>query len=247
MAAAKSKKFEETTKEASQASFHPAHPRQPGALRPQTLSEKFNTTERNFYMDMNDLNASGFAITYDKPAGTYRFTDPDFTLRDLDLNKDELMSLLIGRQVASKLGKPFEKSFLSILKKVKKDTGSWTRDRYRGDRGEGRFWIDIDDAESFESVERRYKALNEALDKKVTVEILYSAMETEEETTIVVSPYGLIFKNGLSYSIGYCHLRNEIRVFALDRIKEIKLTAKDRGTARRLSYIQGYCRGHEGA
>lgn len=222
--AKKSKKFEETTKKLHRLLSILRLLDNRGRCTPQTLAEKFNTTERNIYRDINDLNAAGFSIVFDKAAGTYRFTDPDFTLRDLDLTSEELKALLVGKQVATRLGQPFEKSFLSLLKKAKKDTGSRTRDRYKGIEGESRFWIDIDDAESFEEVERQYKALNEALDKKVAVEIVYSAMGTEKEMTRVVAPYGLVFNYGLWYMIGHCHLRNAIRVFALDRIKDIKLT-----------------------
>jgi hypothetical protein len=119
---AKSKRFEETTKKLHRliAILRILDTRK--RCTPQTLANEFKTTERNVYRDINDLNASGFSITFDKTAGTYRFTDTDFTLRDLDLNKEELMALLVGRQVAGRLGKPFENTFQSLFKKVKKET-----------------------------------------------------------------------------------------------------------------------------
>lgn len=221
---AKSKRFEETTKKLHRliAILRILDTRK--RCTPQTLANEFKTTERNVYRDINDLNASGFSITFDKTAGTYRFTDTDFTLRDLDLNKEELMALLVGRQVAGRLGKPFENTFQSLFKKVKKDTGPKTQGRFKALADEGRFWIDIDEADGFDSIERQYRIINKAMDENVAVKIVYHAMNSDEESTRVVSPYGLVYDYGLWYMIGYCHLRNDIRVFALDCIKDIRLT-----------------------
>jgi predicted DNA-binding transcriptional regulator YafY len=38
-----------------------------------------------------------------------------------------------------------------------------------------------------------------------------------------VDPYGLTFKIGAWYLVGYCHLREGIRTFALDRIKWLRV------------------------
>jgi len=40
----------------------------------------------------------------------------------------------------------------------------------------------------------------------------------------MVDPYRIWFFNGTFYLVGHCHLRNEIRIFALERIKMLKLT-----------------------
>lgn len=37
-------------------------------------------------------------------------------------------------------------------------------------------------------------------------------------------PYGIVFNEGFWYTTGYCHLRNDIRTFRLDRILELSLT-----------------------
>ncbi|MBI5237048.1 MAG: WYL domain-containing transcriptional regulator [Deltaproteobacteria bacterium] len=193
---------------------------------PATLSKKFGATERSIYRDINDLNSSGFSIVFDRDAGagTYRFTDADFTLRDLDLNDNELMALLLGKQATHGLGKPFEDGFRSILKKARTDTGSKTREKAKRLAEEQRFWIDIDPLEGFEKIEPRFKAVNDAMDRKVEIEIVYKAMKDQKETRRTVAPYGLIFSYGLWYVLGHCNLRDEIRVFALDCIKDIGLT-----------------------
>lgn len=44
-----------------------------------------------------------------------------------------------------------------------------------------------------------------------------------EQTGRLVDPYGMVFYTGLWYAIGYCHLRQGLRVFRLDRVLHIEL------------------------
>jgi len=189
-----------------------------------SLAYKFNVSKKSIERDIRDLNSAGFSIVFVKEENTFRFTDPDYTLRDLDLNKDELAFLLIGRQFAHNLGKPFEKACQSLLRKAHKDTGIKTRERIKGAEEKSHFWVDMDQMEGFEKVEKQYNAINEAMDRKQEIEILYKDMGKQEETRRSIAPYGLFFHEGLWYVIGYCCLRDEIRIFALDCIKEIKVT-----------------------
>jgi predicted DNA-binding transcriptional regulator YafY len=52
----------------------------------------------------------------------------------------------------------------------------------------------------------------------------YRAMRDGAETRRRVSPYRLLFFEGAFYLIGYCGLRHDVRVFALDRIQRLDLT-----------------------
>lgn len=191
---------------------------------PKSLAERFCISTRTIERDIEDLNSAGFSIVFVKEENTYRFTDPEYTLRDLNLNKDELTFLLIGSQFAHSLGKPFENACQSLLKKARKDTGIKTRERIKGIEEKPHFWVDIDQMDEFEKVEKQYNAINEAMNQKQEVEIVYKDMGKQEETRRSIAPYGLFFHEGNWYVIGYCHLRKEIRVFALDCIREFKVT-----------------------
>ena len=194
---------------------------------PRTLAERFNTTERNIYRDINDLNAAGFPIVFDSEFNGYMFADPEYCLRELGLSSGELMALLMGHQVARSIGRPFEKAFQSILKKVHTDTSRKTRAKVKKMEEEERFFVGIDhDEEWFKKVEKQYNAVNEAIDRKVELEIVYKKLKDEKETRRAIAPYGLVFQYGLWYAVGYCNLRKDIRVFALDCIKDFKLTER---------------------
>jgi len=66
--------------------------------------------------------------------------------------------------------------------------------------------------------------VNEAAIRKKTVELVYYTMSRRQETTRRVDPYRLWFFNGTFYLIGYCHMRGDIRIFALERIQQGTIT-----------------------
>ena len=47
-----------------------------------------------------------------------------------------------------------------------------------------------------------------------------------EETERVLDPYGVVCHNGRWYTVGYCHLREQTRVFRLDRVRQVELRAE---------------------
>lgn len=47
-----------------------------------------------------------------------------------------------------------------------------------------------------------------------------------EETERVLDPYGVVCHNGRWYTVGYCHLREQTRVFRLDRVQQVELRAE---------------------
>jgi len=191
-----------------------------------TLASEFNVSKRTALRDIKDLNESGFAVVFNEERRSYQFADPGYTLRGFDLNDNELMVLFLGSQMAHRLGKPLGDASLSLIRKAYKETGRKTEERAEKLREENRLWIDIELGEEFEEIEGQYNAISKAMDSKVELEITYVSMNSQEETRRVIAPYGLIVKYGLWYVIGYCKLRGEMRVFALDCIRSFRTTGR---------------------
>jgi predicted DNA-binding transcriptional regulator YafY len=57
---------------------------------------------------------------------------------------------------------------------------------------------------------------------------------TEDVTERDVDPYGVVFHQGRWYMVGWCHLRNDVRIFRLDRI--VALEQLDETFARPLDF-----------
>jgi proteasome accessory factor B len=51
----------------------------------------------------------------------------------------------------------------------------------------------------------------------------YHSLWRNEKNTRKVDPYGLVCRHGTWFLVGYCHLRDAIRVFHLDRIGDLEV------------------------
>jgi len=58
---------------------------------------------------------------------------------------------------------------------------------------------------------------------QVSVEINYDSYSSHTLSARGVNPYHMLFREGFWYLVGYCHLREEIRIFRVDRIKKLEI------------------------
>jgi predicted DNA-binding transcriptional regulator YafY len=88
---------------------------------------------------------------------------------------------------------------------------------------------EIGDAFSFQLIEHSpapetvFKAVPEGCLKKKCLSFTYYSPATEEKSERTVEPYHLLNYMGTWHTIGYCHLRKEVRDFALSRISDAKV------------------------
>lgn len=74
------------------------------------------------------------------------------------------------------------------------------------------------------SMEPFLKELEQAVTDEYSVKILYHKSDKEQSKYRLVDPYRIIYWNNRWYIIGFCHLRNDIRNFRVDRIESLILT-----------------------
>lgn len=66
-------------------------------------------------------------------------------------------------------------------------------------------------------------AISRAIAGHNPLDVMYYVPARDETTKRRIDPYGLTFRFGAWYVIGYCHLREDIRTFGVDRIRGIRL------------------------
>jgi predicted DNA-binding transcriptional regulator YafY len=62
--------------------------------------------------------------------------------------------------------------------------------------------------------------LRQCIGDRRCVHLLYQGLARQEETDRVVAPYALTLQWGLWYLVGFCHLRQDLRTFRVDRIQQ---------------------------
>jgi predicted DNA-binding transcriptional regulator YafY len=68
--------------------------------------------------------------------------------------------------------------------------------------------------------------LRRASRESLRVSAVYQSGTTIESTKRQIDPYALVFRAGLWYLVGYCHLRTAPRTFRVDRIQKLTVLTK---------------------
>lgn len=71
-----------------------------------------------------------------------------------------------------------------------------------------------------------FEKIFNAIKERKKVWIRYYTISRDEVTERVVDPYHLYNYEGIWYLVGFCNKREEVRDFALDRIKEVKVLSE---------------------
>ena len=68
--------------------------------------------------------------------------------------------------------------------------------------------------------------IEQAIQGRFTLEIAYYSMSREEFTIRRIDPFGLKRQGDLYWLVAHCHLRDDRRVFRVDRIRTVSLTGE---------------------
>jgi predicted DNA-binding transcriptional regulator YafY len=182
------------------------------------LAETFEVSARTIKRDISTLQIGGFPVwARPGPGGGY-VVDAGATLPPVNLTPGEVSGLAVA--LATRTGQPYAAHARTALAKILAVTTPAVRDR--AERLASRVWINHTDEPSPIDPAVR-KTVEEALATTRTIRLHYRddhAAESERR----VDPQLLGNTLGHWYLIGYCHLRQAIRWFRLDRITTAHLT-----------------------
>jgi proteasome accessory factor B len=179
---------------------------------------------RTVYRDIDDLQDSGFPLYSEPVDGSQRWMlmEGYKSGQPLPVTMTELLSLHMSRDLLKIFkGTVFEESIESFFEKVTA-TLPPAMIRYL-DNISGRLGVRFGAHKDFSSFRETITELSKATGKRLQVEVTYQALSTGDETKRRVDPYQVWAMDGCFYLIGHCHLRNEIRTFSMDRIKDLNI------------------------
>lgn len=188
------------------------------------LAEDLNCVRRTVYRDLDALMYAGFPVVSERRDNHvyYRFLD-SFRLGDVPFTPDEVLALAFGADLLRTLeGTVFHDSIQSALAKIRSGLGpelgaylERLADSFRVMPGPHKRY-----AEFRETIQ----ILNQAVLRNTRVRIRYRTGRTGAVRTRTLDPYRVWYRSGGLYVIGHDHLSEEIRTFAIDRIREINET-----------------------
>ena len=184
------------------------------------LAERLEVDQRTVRRYITMLQDMGVPIESKRGRhGTYRLR-PGFKLPPLMFRDDEAFALTVGLIAARKLGLAVAAPAVeSALAKVERVLPVTLQEHVRAVQEALVFdWNPAKAAPASEVV----MTLSMAARQRRQVSMRYRAWNAEE-TERTLDPYGVVCRAGFWYTVGYCHLRTDIRVFRLDRIVQIEM------------------------
>jgi len=189
------------------------------------LASELECHQRTVYRDLEALQVGGFPIYAERVEGENLWSLLDTVKHNLPIpfSLTELMALYFGRDMLKVFRDTvFYDSLESLFQKIKTTLPPESINYLKN--VEQTLHVGLKPYKEYGKFKEIINQVNEAAIAKSSVEIVYFTMSRKKETRRTVDPYKIWFFNGTFYLIGYCHVRKEVRIFALDRIKMLHQT-----------------------
>jgi predicted DNA-binding transcriptional regulator YafY len=187
-----------------------------------SLASELEVSERTIRTDLDFLRDRYHApLEFTRQKG-YHYTDLDWRLPTISLSKGELFALTLGaRMLEAYAGSTYTSDLRSAIERLSERLPEQT-------------WVDLQQLSEERILFRGgaeidlnpevWHALEDACQSLKTVEMTYYTASRDAVSERKLDPYVLhIYRGTNPYVIGYCHRREEIRWFRVDRIKHLQV------------------------
>lgn len=156
--------------------------------------------------------------------GSYRLR-PGFKLPPMMFTDDEALALTLGLLAARKMGLTAAAPAVEgALAKIERVLPEILKERVRA--LQETLILDVREAVTSNLLNKIVSTISEAAQKRRAVWLHYQSYNGEI-TERMLDPYGLVYRSKFWYTVGYCHLREELRTFRLDRIQDIEMRTEN--------------------
>jgi predicted DNA-binding transcriptional regulator YafY len=189
-----------------------------------SLPEDFPRHARTVRRDLEALESRFPLITERRDGKTiWRLMDGFKRSLQLSFSQTELMALVFSKDLLKPLnGTELEASLDSALKKM---TAALPTEgaAFLGNLRDF-FSVGLGPHKKYRDHHETIETLTKAISRSRTVQIRYFSASRNATARRSVDPYRLWYAQGALYLIGHCHLREDVRLFSVDRIRAITIT-----------------------
>jgi predicted DNA-binding transcriptional regulator YafY len=184
------------------------------------ISEKLEINIRTVYRYIDALCTSGVPIISDTGHnGGYSLLN-NFIRAPLLFDIEEKKALLHAAVFAEEAGYPLSEALGNATSKLK----MYSNQEQESILSRHLVGFEVINRMGDPSVQLVLAELEQAVANEFSVEIDYRTRREEQHKNRVIDPYGMVYWNNKWYTVAFCHLRNEVRSFRVERILQIKRT-----------------------
>ncbi|MBT9148047.1 MAG: hypothetical protein DDT32_01816 [Syntrophomonadaceae bacterium] len=193
------------------------------AISAKELAENHNMSERSIYRYLSELKALGFRIHH---ACKPEELSLKHTLTPLTFTASEVLSLVAACQsLLTQKGLPYCAPLESALQKAEGALAS-VEDKRVFYRLHPRFTHIANSLRDYTPWENIIATINDCIRKNRILSARYDSFTTNQITEWHLDPYDLFLQDGNLYLAAFCHSRQKVCSFRVDRFKQVKLTSK---------------------
>jgi predicted DNA-binding transcriptional regulator YafY len=194
------------------------------AATPAALADSCGVDQRTIYRDLNELEAVGIAVRFDKSTGAYS-VDGECFLPPVQLTADEALAIaVLCGQIAEKEQIPFTRAAWRGLAKIQ----AGMPDSVRREIAQVAHSVFIQTAQSVppDGFEGVYERVQRAISEGVVLRCRYDSLnrDTDDGEEFNFKPYALFFAVRAWYAVGLHGGRGAVRTLKLNRFSGIQLT-----------------------
>jgi predicted DNA-binding transcriptional regulator YafY len=191
----------------------------------QDLAGELSCHSRTVYRDLEALQVAGFPVYTERKNQKNYWSLMESARHQIPIpfNIAELMALYFSSDMLKMLKNTlFYDSLDSLFQKIKATLPPEYLDYLQ--HVESSLKVDLKPAKDYGQFREIIDRINEAILNRRQVRIIYFSMSRKRISRRVVAPYKLWFFDGTFYMLGLCHLRKDVRLFAVDRIRKMVVT-----------------------
>jgi predicted DNA-binding transcriptional regulator YafY len=185
------------------------------------LARRLDVDQRTVRRYVTMLRELGIPVEGERGRyGTYRLR-PGYKLPPLMFTDDESLAIVLGLLAARQMGLTLEVTATeAALAKIERVLPAPLRERVQA----------VSDALTLDLRTTTRTPASEvvltvslAARERRRVWLRYRSGREDTETERLVDPYGVVYRAGRWYTAGHCHLRQDTRLFRLDRVAEAEI------------------------
>jgi predicted DNA-binding transcriptional regulator YafY len=197
-----------------------------GRQRAGDLAQTFETSKRTIYRDIQALGQAGVPVV-SVPGLGYSLMKGYF-LPPLSFTTDEATMLLLGSDfMAQNFDAQYRTAAQSAGRKIEAVLPEKLRDEVYYLQSSIRFVSSssytLDNFPKTETLQQLRRAIIQKTTVRFHYHTRYARDGKSEQNERDADPYGLVHSTGAWHLVAYCHLRQDVRVFRLDRMDNLQL------------------------